>query len=207
MRARAGPPSIVGTEATTTRVDDPSATATQTAGASGRGEGVRGVTHPQLVILESCDDEDHAAFNQPPNAAPAAATAAAPAPASVMAPRLTRVTSNGGVLEPLSAAAEQKDTSVWIAQSAPQREGPASPTSVHGARVLIVDDSEANRRFGGFVVKRLGCVVASVSDGDEVTAAVMAAAEAGAPYDIVLMDLVMVRARVHLRGLQPARCC
>jgi hypothetical protein len=132
-----------------------------------------------------------------------------PVSAFVTAPRLTHATSDGGVHEPLRVSAEQQDTSVRIAQSAAaqRREGPASPTSVHGTRVLIVDDSEANRRFGGFVAKRLGCVVASVSDGDEVTAAVMAAAEAGAPYDIVLMDMVMVRARVHLRGVPPARCC
>ncbi len=70
--------------------------------------------------------------------------------------------------------------------------------------MLIVDDSEANRRFGGFVARRLGCIFASVSDGDEVTEAVMAAAEAGTPYDIVLMDLVMVRARCGaLRGVPP----
>jgi CheY-like chemotaxis protein len=72
----------------------------------------------------------------------------------------------------------------------------AAPVSrpVAGARILVVDDSEANRRFAAFMARKLGCVVTAVGDGDEVVAAVAAAAGAGAPYDVVLMDLVMVRA-------------
>ena len=45
------------------------------------------------------------------------------------------------------------------------------------------------------MLRRLGCEADSVDDGDEVIAAVTAAAAAGAPYDIVLMDMVMVRVR------------
>ncbi len=59
--------------------------------------------------------------------------------------------------------------------------------------MLVVDDSEANRRFAAFIARKLGCAVTAVGDGDEVVAAVAAAAAAGAPYDIVFMDLVMVR--------------
>jgi hypothetical protein len=64
---------------------------------------------------------------------------------------------------------------------------------VAGTRMLVVDDSEANRRFAAFIARKLGCAVTAVGDGDEVVAAVAAAAAAGAPYDIVFMDLVMVR--------------
>jgi CheY-like chemotaxis protein len=71
---------------------------------------------------------------------------------------------------------------------------PSSPVSrVLGARVLVVDDSEANRRFAGFIARKLGCAVTAVGDGDEVVGAVDAAAAAAAPFDVVLMDLVMVR--------------
>ena len=65
-----------------------------------------------------------------------------------------------------------------------------------GVHVLIVDDSEANRRFASFVCKKLGCSVTAVADGDEVVAALRSAEAAGEVIDVVLMDLVMVRARV-----------
>jgi CheY-like chemotaxis protein len=64
---------------------------------------------------------------------------------------------------------------------------------IRGTRVLAVDDSPANLRFMVFVLKRLGCIVATCSDGDQVVAALGAAAAAGAPYDVVVMDLYMVR--------------
>ena len=67
----------------------------------------------------------------------------------------------------------------------------AAATLVLGARLLVVDDSEANRRFAAFIARKLGC--ADTGDGDEVVAAVSAATTAAAPFDIVLMDLVIVR--------------
>jgi CheY-like chemotaxis protein len=88
---------------------------------------------------------------------------------------------------------------------APATPSHVPPHTVAGARVLIVDDSEANRRFAAFVVKKLGCTVLAVTDGDEVVAALRAADSAGEPIDVVLMDLVMVRARAcgwaHVRVL------
>ena len=69
------------------------------------------------------------------------------------------------------------------------------------AHVLVVDDSEANRRFAAFVLKKFGCAVGTVTDGDEVLRAVSAAAASGHAYDLVLMDLVMVRASVMARAM------
>ena len=63
---------------------------------------------------------------------------------------------------------------------------------VAAARLLVADDSEANRRFAAFIGRKLGCTVGAVGDGDEVVGAVTTAAAAGAPYDLVMMDLVMV---------------
>lgn len=60
-------------------------------------------------------------------------------------------------------------------------------------RVLAVDDSPANLRFIVFLLKRLGCTVLTCSDGDEVVAAVSAAAAAGAPIHVCIMDLYMER--------------
>ena len=73
---------------------------------------------------------------------------------------------------------------------------------VAGACVLIVDDSEANRRFAAYALAKLGCIVTAVGDGDEVIGAVTAAAASGSPFDVVLMDLVMVCARAAPYPLQ-----
>ena len=71
-----------------------------------------------------------------------------------------------------------------------------APRDVTGTHVLVIDDSEANRRFATFAVAKLGCTVSAASDGDEAVGAVTAAVAAGKPYDVVLMDIVMVRAHV-----------
>ncbi len=59
--------------------------------------------------------------------------------------------------------------------------------------VLVVDDSEANRRLARRMLLQLGCAVTEASDGDEVVPALIAATGAGAPLDLVLMDIEMAR--------------
>ena len=71
---------------------------------------------------------------------------------------------------------------------------PSAPlVSLAGARVLVVDDSAANRRLAVFLLRQLGCVTSDVDDGDGALPAVRAAAAAGAPFDAVLMDIMMER--------------
>ena len=65
---------------------------------------------------------------------------------------------------------------------------------IANARVLVGDDSAANRRFAAFVLRQLGCQASGeVDDGDGVVVALDAAVAAGTPYDAVLIDMVMVR--------------
>ena len=62
--------------------------------------------------------------------------------------------------------------------------------------VLIVDDSEGNRRLLRRMLQQLGCRVVEAADGDEVLAALAAAAAASADrhgVDVVLMDIEMAR--------------
>ena len=61
--------------------------------------------------------------------------------------------------------------------------------------VLVVDDSEQNRRIARRKLELLGCVVFEATDGDEVLRALSdAAAEAvPGPIDIILMDIEMQR--------------
>ena len=100
-------------------------------------------------------------------------------------------------LLPITAAAAVPQESSGARSSSGKRSSatvaPSPMRAIHGTRVLAVDDSPANLRFMVFVLKRLGCAVGTCSDGDEVLAALAAAIAAGAPYDVVLMDLYMDR--------------
>lgn len=65
--------------------------------------------------------------------------------------------------------------------------------SLEGVRVLLVDDDRLNRRVGQRMLKALGCECTLATDGDEVLAAVAAAAADEKPFDVVLLDIVMRR--------------
>ena len=64
---------------------------------------------------------------------------------------------------------------------------------LRGTRVLLADHSPANLQFAVFVLKRLGCVVGTCTDGDEVVAAADAAAASGTPFDVCVSELYMDR--------------
>lgn len=59
--------------------------------------------------------------------------------------------------------------------------------------VLVVDDSEENRRIARRKLEQLGCVVVMATDGDEVLQVLVAAASEGRGVEIILMDIEMVR--------------
>ncbi len=59
--------------------------------------------------------------------------------------------------------------------------------------VLIMDDSEGNRRLLRRMLQQLGCRVVEAADGDEVLAALASISISGAAIDIVLMDVEMAR--------------
>lgn len=76
------------------------------------------------------------------------------------------------------------------------REVPSPPlqVSLAGVRVLVVDDSPANRRLAAFLLRQLGCAApGDADDGDGVLPTLRAAAAAGTPYHVVLMDIMMAR--------------
>ncbi len=81
---------------------------------------------------------------------------------------------------------------------------PVLPRSLLRTSVLIVDDSEGNRRLARRMLLQLGCFVVEAADGDEVVRALAAAAAAAAAgpgatpgatrgVDVVLMDIEMPR--------------
>jgi CheY-like chemotaxis protein len=66
--------------------------------------------------------------------------------------------------------------------------------SALACQVLVVDDSEGNRRIARRMLQQLSCTVVEAADGDEVPAALARTAEdGGRGVGIVLMDVEMPR--------------
>ncbi len=74
---------------------------------------------------------------------------------------------------------------------------PSVPRILLRRKVLVVDDSEGNRRLARRMLQQLGCEVLEATDGDEVIDALAGAAgapgDSGNAVDIVLMDIEMAR--------------
>jgi CheY-like chemotaxis protein len=85
-----------------------------------------------------------------------------------------------------AAAAASADATASLSEFLPARD-------FRGTRILAVDDSPANLRFAVFMLKKLGCVAQTCTDGDQVVDAMEAAAASGAPIDVVVMDMHMER--------------
>ena len=102
---------------------------------------------------------------------PAAAAAAASAAASAMWPGTD------------SAAAARVDAT-----------GPAPGSidgRIDGARVLLAEDNAINTIIATTLLKDWGAIVTAVGDGRAAVEAITAAAAAGTPFDLVLMDVQM----------------
>lgn len=62
---------------------------------------------------------------------------------------------------------------------------------VAGMRVLLVDDSPSIRKLIARILEKIGCVVVEKSDGLAAAHAALAAAHAGRPFEVILMDMEM----------------
>jgi CheY-like chemotaxis protein len=89
-----------------------------------------------------------------------------------------------------------------LERAAAQRgQAAAAPESLRGLRVLVVDDNATNRRILNLELAGFGCVASGVAGGKEALDALRAAARAGSPFQIVLLDHQMP----DLDGEQTAR--
>lgn len=68
---------------------------------------------------------------------------------------------------------------------------PAAPTVESGLRILVADDNAVNRLVASKMLERLGIRADLAEDGREAVERVAAAATAGVPYHLVLMDVRM----------------
>jgi len=74
--------------------------------------------------------------------------------------------------------------------AAPEVKGDTLP-SVAGARVLVAEDAPDNQRLICTILRRAGVEVTLVEDGLRARDAALAARDAQAPFDLVLMDMQM----------------
>jgi signal transduction histidine kinase/ActR/RegA family two-component response regulator len=68
---------------------------------------------------------------------------------------------------------------------------PEGPEALTGGRVLLAEDGPDNQRLIEFHLRKAGFVVEIVDDGRKAVDTALAAAAAGRPFDVVLMDMQM----------------
>jgi CheY-like chemotaxis protein len=68
---------------------------------------------------------------------------------------------------------------------------PAKPSPLAGLQVLVAEDNPVNMLIAVALLEQWGIVAAQVADGEQAVAAVNARADAGRPFDLVLMDVQM----------------
>jgi PAS domain S-box-containing protein len=97
-----------------------------------------------------------------------------------------------------------------IAGEAPPESGKTPAGQAAARRVLVLDDEDCVREIVRDAVQELGHEVEAVTAGDEAVEAYRAAREAGAPFDLVILDLTIpggmggVETLSRLRRLEPA---
>jgi CheY-like chemotaxis protein len=75
------------------------------------------------------------------------------------------------------------------AASSPEPLTPAK--SLDGVRILLAEDGPDNRRLIADILRRFGAVIDTVVDGSAAVTKAMDAVQAGAPFDLLLMDMQM----------------
>ncbi len=90
-------------------------------------------------------------------------------------------------------SAEGQGSAFWLRITLPEAESVRElpQASLTGRRVLLVDDLEVNLRILQGLLRHDGMEVAAAASGDEALAMLRAAAEAGLPYELAILDFMM----------------
>jgi CheY-like chemotaxis protein len=119
-----------------------------------------------------------------------------------------------GHVEVTSVVGQGTTFHIWV----PAANAPASPGGAANAeprkvsRVLLMDDEAPIRVLGSAVLKRMGLSVTAVNDGAAAVNEYAAAAAAGRPFELVILDLTVpggmggAEAMEKLRGMDPRVC-
>ena len=84
---------------------------------------------------------------------------------------------------------------------APDNVAAPSIAPAHGLSILVAEDNEINALLMRSLLTRLGHLAVITTDGEAALESWLAAKSAGAPYDLVLMDIQMPR----LDGIETTR--
>lgn len=104
------------------------------------------------------------------------------------------VKKHDGHVEVTSQLGHGTTFSIWVraAETSVAGGGPdVGARATTSGRVLLMDDEAPIRLLGGAVLKRLGYAVTTVNDGAAVVSEYAAAAAAGRPFDLVILDLTV----------------
>ena len=82
---------------------------------------------------------------------------------------------------------------VMLARGSSQEQPPAPAAPIEGVKVLSVDDNETNRLLIDTLLTGWGYKVVEAQDGESALQAMRAAVEAGEPFRIALLDMLMPR--------------
>lgn len=94
-------------------------------------------------------------------------------------------------IDPASVSRWVESPPVVMAVAKPT-EKPATPgRALEGFRILVAEDGPDNQRLARALLERAGAEVAIVEDGARAILAAREAAEAGATFDVILMDMQM----------------
>ncbi len=99
------------------------------------------------------------------------------------------VSAMGGHLSVQSTSGEGSRFTLTLAFASPdEQHSPTYPESLHGLRVLVVDDNVTNRRILHDMVTGFGCECREVRDGPAALRMLDFAARGSQPFDVVLLD-------------------
>jgi signal transduction histidine kinase/ActR/RegA family two-component response regulator len=93
--------------------------------------------------------------------------------------------------EVVAGAPQRRSFEEACAAIAPDQGAPRRPERLTGRRVLLAEDGVDNQRLITALLERAGAEVTVADDGRIAVARAHAAADAGAPFDVVLMDMQM----------------
>lgn len=82
-------------------------------------------------------------------------------------------------------------TAKFVKQPETELEIPVQPVDISGKKVLVIDDHETNREIMRLELESWGCFVSEAYRAKRALKMVAAAEEAGAPFDILLVDMQM----------------